>query len=228
MNKSFSGWRAGFAFYAPVMVAGLLISIITLTTPYVWSGVAIFVLGIAMALFFRDFPREIIASEDEVVAPADGRIVAIENLDDTPFYDGPCQRISIFLSLFDAHINRAPFSGKITAIKYKPGLFKDARKPETTHVNESNAIWFETEQGPMTVRQISGAVARRIVCPVEVGMSLVKGEKFGMIRFGSRTELYLPLGMEIRVSVNEKVKAGTSVVASYRKDETNSKSPDEN
>jgi len=220
VNKTFSGWRAGLPFYAPTVFAGLLLCILLYATPYVWSGVGIVVLGIAMALFFRDFPREITASENEVVAPADGRIVAIENLDETPFYDGPCQRISIFLSLFDAHINRAPFSGKITAIKYKPGLFKDARKPETTNVNESNAVWLETVRGAMTVRQISGAVARRIICPAEVGMSLEKGEKFGMIRFGSRTELYLSPDFEIRVRLNEKVKAGTSIVAAYIKYET--------
>lgn len=168
-----------------------------------------------MMLFFRDFPRAITASENEVVSPADGTIVAIEDLEETPHYDGPTRRVSIFLSILSAHVNRAPYEGAVTHVEYAPGKFKNAMNPESSRVNESNAVWFNTPRGPMTVRQISGAVARRIVCPAAPGMNLEKGEKFGMIRFGSRTELYLPPGTEVCVKLKDKVYAGSTVMARF-------------
>ncbi len=213
MNKPFSGWKEGFPFYAPVLAAAVLLGFFPVIG---WFAPVVAVLGVCMALFFRDFPRTITAADHEVVSPADGTVVAIEDLDDSPHYDGPTRRVSIFLSVFNAHLNRAPFSGTVTAVKYAPGAFKDARLPETSQVNESNAVWMDTPRGPMTIRQISGAVARRIVCPVGVGTTLAKGEKFGMIRFGSRTELYLPAGTEVTVTLNQSVYAGTTIMARFR------------
>ncbi len=213
MNKPFSGWKEGFPFYAPVLAAAVLLGFFPVIG---WFAPVVAVLGVCMALFFRDFPRTITAADHEVVSPADGTVVAIEDLDESPHYDGPTRRVSIFLSVFNAHLNRAPFSGTVTAVKYAPGAFKDARLPETSQVNESNAVWMETPRGPMTIRQISGAVARRIVCPVGVGTTLAKGEKFGMIRFGSRTELYLPAGTEVTVTLNQSVHAGTTIMARFQ------------
>jgi phosphatidylserine decarboxylase len=213
VNKPFSGWKEGFPFYAPVLAAAVLLGFFPVIG---WFAPVVAVLGVCMALFFRDFPRTITAADHEVVSPADGTVVAIEDLDDSPHYDGPTRRVSIFLSVFNAHLNRAPFSGTVTAVKYAPGAFKDARLPETSQVNESNAVWMDTPRGPMTIRQISGAVARRIVCPVGVGTTLAKGEKFGMIRFGSRTELYLPAGTEVTVTLNQSVYAGTTIMARFR------------
>ena len=212
MNKPFSGWKEGFPFYAPVLAAAVLLGFFPVIG---WFAPVVALLGVCMALFFRDFPRTISAADHEVVSPADGTVVAIEDLDESPHYDGPTRRVSIFLSVFNAHLNRAPFPGTVTAVKYAPGLFKDARLPETSQVNESNAVWMDTPRGPMTIRQISGAVARRIVCPVGVGTTLAKGEKFGMIRFGSRTELYLPAGTEVTVALNQSVYAGTTVMARF-------------
>lgn len=212
MNKPFSGWKEGLPFYGPVLAVAL---VLWAAAGAAWA-LPVAVLGTAMALFFRDFPRAITASELEVVSPADGAVVAIEDLEESPHYGGPTRRVSIFLSVFDAHLNRAPYPGTVTAVKYAPGLFKDARKPETSQVNESNAVWMDTDRGPMTVRQISGAVARRIVCPVGAGAVLAKGEKFGMIRFGSRTELYLPPDTEVAVTLNQKVYAGTTIMARFR------------
>lgn len=215
MKRSFSGWREGFRYYAPVLCLGVLLSVGLFPLGYVWIGVLVLLIGVAMTLFFRDFPRSITAAPNEVVAPADGTIVAVEDLETSPHYDGPCRRISIFLSIFNVHVNRAPYEGEVAGIRYQPGLFKDARKAETTHVNESNTIRLATSRGPMTVRQISGAVARRIVCPLTEGALLAKGEKFGMIRFGSRTELYLPPGTEICVTLKDKVQGGKTVVARF-------------
>ncbi len=212
MNKPFNGWKEGLPFYAPVLVAAVLLGFFPVIG---WFAPVVALLGVCMALFFRDFPRTISAASHEVVSPADGTVVAIEDLDESPHYDGPTRRVSIFLSVFNAHLNRAPYPGTVTAVKYAPGAFKDARLPETSQVNESNAVWMETEKGPMTIRQISGAVARRIVCPVGVGTTLTKGEKFGMIRFGSRTELYLPAGTEVTVTLNQTVYAGLTVMARF-------------
>jgi phosphatidylserine decarboxylase len=212
VNKPFNGWKEGLPFYGPVLAAAVLLGFFPVIG---WFAPIVALLGVCMALFFRDFPRAIIAAPNEVVSPADGTVVAIEDLDESPHYDGPTRRVSIFLSVFNAHLNRAPYPGTVTAVKYAPGAFKDARLAETSQVNESNAVWMETDKGPMTVRQISGAVARRIVCPVSVGTTLSKGEKFGMIRFGSRTELYLPAGTEVTVSLNQSVFAGTTVMAKF-------------
>ncbi len=213
MNKPFSGWKEGFPFYAPVLAAAVLLGFFPVIG---WFAPVVALLGVCMALFFRDFPRTITAADHEVVSPADGTVVAIEDLDESPHYDGPTRRVSIFLSVFNAHLNRAPYPGTVTAVNYAPGAFKDARLPETSQVNESNAVWMDTPRGPMTIRQISGAVARRIVCPVGVGTTLAKGEKFGMIRFGSRTELYLPAGTEVTVTLNQSVYAGTTIMARFQ------------
>jgi len=215
VNPPFNAWIEGLKFYGPVLAIGVLLCFVLNGSGYGWIGVAVILLGIAMMLFFRDFPRSITAADHEVVSPADGTITHVEELQDTPHYDGPCKRVSIFLSVFSVHVNRAPYEGVVTKIVYFPGKFLDARKDESAEVNESNALWLDTPRGPMTVRQITGAVARRIVCPATVGVQLAKGEKYGMIRFGSRTDLYLPLDATVTVSVGEKVNAGLSVMARF-------------
>lgn len=209
---NFSGWQCGLPYYGPVLGAGVLLSAFAPA----WIGAPVLVLGVAMMLFFRDFPRAVSAGASEVVSPADGTITHIEDFESDPHYDGPCRRVSIFLSVFSAHINRAPFEGTVREVRYAPGKFLDARDPNCSKVNESNAVWLDTPRGPMTVRQISGAVARRIVCPVQPGNSLEKGQKFGMIRFGSRTELYLPPGTEVTVKIGEYVYAGLTVMARFQ------------
>lgn len=213
MNKPFSGWREGVRYYGPVLGLGLLFTVGLWPVGYAWAGALVLLSGVAMMLFFRDFPRTIPSGPEEIVSPADGTVVAIEDLEETPHYDGPARCVSIFLSILSVHINRAPYEGTVTRVKYAPGKFKNAMNPESGKVNESNAVWFDTPRGPMTVRQISGAVARRIVCPAATGMRLEKGEKFGMIRFGSRTELYLPPGTEVCVKLKDKVYAGSTVIA---------------
>lgn len=199
MNEPFNGWLQGIWYYGPLLGLGgvLLLS------------------GLAVMMFFRDFPREITAAPLEIVSPADGVVVAIEDLAETPHYAGPARRISVFMSIFSAHINRVPYGGTVDAVEYAPGRYCNAMKAESSRINESNALRLSTDRGPITVRQISGAVARRIVCPVKPGDSLKKGEKFGMIRFGSRVELYLPPSAIVRAKIGEKVYAGISVIAEF-------------
>lgn len=213
MNKSFNGWREGARFYLPVLAAGAALTVFLWPAGWQAAGVLVLVIGIAVMLFFRDFPRAITAQDNEIVAPADGTVVAIEELPDSPHYEGPCKHIAIFMSVLDVHVNRAPFRGVVRETRYTPGKFRVAMKAAASRENEANAVYFDTPAGPMTVRQISGAIARRIVCPVTAGTALCTGAKFGMIRFGSRTELYLPPEARICVKLKEKVRAGLTIVA---------------
>ncbi|MFP4501014.1 MAG: phosphatidylserine decarboxylase [Candidatus Hydrogenedentota bacterium] len=213
MKKPFNAWKEGARYYAPVLAAGIVLTGVLYPVGFAWVGAVVVVAGVAMMLFFRDFPRVVPAGAGVVAAPADGKVVGIEALEETPHYDGPCMCISIFLSIFDVHVNRAPYACTVREITYAPGAFKAAMRPEAGVVNESNTLRLDTDAGPMTVRQISGAVARRIVCPVRVGDQLERGEKFGMIRYGSRTELYLPPDAEVCVTLKAKIRAGATIVA---------------
>ncbi|HOQ89142.1 MAG TPA: phosphatidylserine decarboxylase [Candidatus Hydrogenedentes bacterium] len=209
----FNGWREGLPYYGPLLGAALVLALAL--RPWGWSWVALIPLaaGLAAAAFFRDFPRQCPGHPAVFYAPADGTVAAVEDLTETPHYEGPCRRISIFMSVFNAHVNRAPCAGTVRDVRYAPGRYRDARDPESSQVNESNAVWLDTEHGPVTVRQIAGAVARRIVCPAREGMQLSAGQKFGMIRFGSRVELYLPTGVHVLVKVGDRTRAGLTPVA---------------
>lgn len=224
MKVKFSAWREGAKFYGPVLVVGAGIAMwqpgAGLGNWNAWAGygfwrVLALVPGLFMLIFFRDPTRTISTQPGDVVSPADGKVTSVETLASSPWFSGSCQRISIFLSVFNVHVNRSPAEGKILKIEHRPGLFKNAMAADSGEVNEANALWLETAHGPMTVRQIAGLIARRIVCPAQVGEALAKGERFGMIRFGSRTELYLPATAEISVRPGDTVQGGSSVVARF-------------
>ncbi len=169
-------------------------------------------LALAFTLsFFRDPARRIPSDEGVLVSPADGTVVEISEVEETEFLKAPCHKIGIFLSVFDVHINRAPCDGTVLATKYTPGRFLDARDPECRTSNESNAIRI----GDVVVKQIAGAVARRIVCEAKPNDRLARGQKFGMIKFGSRTEIYMPKNKvrELTVRLKDKVKGGETVIA---------------
>ena len=185
----------------------------------------------AVAAFFRDPPRKIASDPSAIVSPADGTIRDVELIKSETleceelrrlFHDKDILRIGIFLSVLNVHLNRAPWDMKVEFKLYKPGQFLDARDPDAGKVNESMLLGgtgtFEGETFPIAVRQVSGAIARRIVCPVNPGESYARGQRYGMIKFGSRTELYIPAGMGIDVAVNvgEAVRAGSSILAFVR------------
>lgn len=161
--------------------------------------------------FFRDPPRRIPTEPGLMVSPADGTVTEISECDERDFLNVPCHKIGIFLSVFNVHINRSPCDGTVRATKYKPGKFLDARHPDCTALNESNSIHV----GEVVVKQIAGLIARRIVCEAGPNDKLTRGEKFGMIKFGSRTELYIPKDQvqEIRVKLKDKVKGGETIIA---------------
>ena len=178
--------------------------------------------------FFRDPLRAIPAGPGLLVGPADGKVVEIVRLPHDEFLGGPAVRIGIFLSIFNVHLNRAPAASRVLALRYHPGRFLNALKPESARQNESTWIGLEEEAPPhrrLIVRQISGAIARRIVCRLRPGEVLARGQTFGMIKLGSRTELIIPDSDEltIEVKIGQKVLAGTTVMARYgRKGERNS------
>ena len=186
-----------------------------------WRGVAV-VPGVMLGLivyFFRDPARTIPQDEDAIVSPADGVIAEITELDHYEFFGGPAVRIGIFLSIFNVHINRAPRHARVVAMHYKPGEFLNAMNPESALRNEFIWIGLEEIKRPdrkLAVRAISGLIARRIVCILKPGQEVQRGEKFGMIKLGSRTELILPRdSVRVEVEVGQKVKAGSTVFARY-------------
>jgi phosphatidylserine decarboxylase len=173
-----------------------------------------------MLSFFRDPQRNVPADPKLLLAPADGTITDIETVDENDFIKGKALRIGIFLSIFDVHINRSPCRVNIEKITYHEGKYLDARNLESGRVNESNDLWMTRLEPPndkLIVRQISGAIARRIVCKAQTGQELSGGQRFGMIKFGSRTELYVPAHQEVRrlVKTGDKVKAGITAIIRY-------------
>ena len=213
MKRPFSAWKEGAIIYLPWLATGTAFTYFTWPEPAAAIGILLLLSGAFALYFFRDPPRRTSADDRAVVSPADGKVVAIEDIEESPHYEGPCRRVAIFLSILDVHINRTPAAGTVRSITYQPGRFLAAMKSETSECNEAMTVHLDTAHGPMTVRQIAGLIARRIVCRTGVGDSLDRGEKFGMIKFGSRTELYLPPGTEICVEVKDKVRAGHTVMA---------------
>ena len=166
--------------------------------------------SLACVGFFRDPERETPAVPGGVLAPADGRVVAVDELED-PFV-GPAVRVAIFLSPLDVHVNRSPIAGLVVGVVYSRGRFVAAYRPDADDVNERCVVHLQGESARLTVVQIAGVVARRIVCRVGPGDKLAAGERFGMIRFGSRTDCCMPHGTEVRVRVGDRVRGGVTVL----------------
>lgn len=170
--------------------------------------------------FFRDPPRSVPQQAGLWISPADGRIAEITRLEHDDFVGGPATRIGIFLSIFNVHINRAPVAGRVLELRYTPGPFLNALDPQSAVVNENMWIGCVADEVEgrggerFVVRQIAGAIARRIVCDLRPGQQVARGEKFGMIKLGSRTELILPASdeLEVAVQVGQRVKAGQTVL----------------
>ena len=188
-------------------------------SPWWWfaSVLLLVVFGYVLA-FFRDPDRTIPSESGLVVSGADGTVTEITRLDQHEGIDGPAVRIGVFLSLFDVHVNRSPCAARVVRCDYQPGEFLDARHPECGQRNEAMTILFEPTQpgarGPIIGRQIAGLVARRIICRVGPGDRLERGERFGMIKFGSRTEVIMPDGPEVKVAVQlgDKVRGGSTIL----------------
>jgi len=198
-----------------------LLLLTVLSAYYVGYAAPVFAVLLALVVwFFRDPPRQIPQEAGMMVSPADGKIAEITRLERDDFVGGPAVRIGIFLSIFNVHLNRSPAAARVVGLRYSPGKFLNAMRPESARENESMWIGLEDETPPhrrLVVRQIAGAYARRIVCALRPGEVVGRGDKIGMIKLGSRTELILAdePGLRIDVNVGDRVKAGTSVLAHY-------------
>lgn len=163
--------------------------------------------------FFRDPERVAPAEDDVLVSPADGKVILIERVFDERFVKDHVYKVSIFMNVFNVHVNRNPFPGRVERIVYTPGAFYSADSQRGALKNESCALVLDGGKGRrLAVVQLAGLIARRIVCWAEPGDNLGRGQRFGMIRFGSRVDLYLPLATQLEVKVGQKVKAGESVL----------------
>jgi phosphatidylserine decarboxylase len=221
--------RLGFAQYGYAELVGF--SLLLLATAAICGWLAqsfspLFVAPLFMSLvlwlfvvsFFRDPPRTVPTDADALVSPADGTVTHVETIDEPDF--GPALRVSIFLSIFNVHVNRAPRSGRVTSVRYFRGEYLDARHAECHVRNEQ--LWVDFTDAatgqPIRVKQISGAIARRIVCKLKPGDVVSAGERFGMIKFGSRTDVLIPAGMakEVLVKVGDKVSGGKTILARVR------------
>jgi phosphatidylserine decarboxylase len=181
---------------------------------------ALTVIGLLIVWFFRNPPRRIPTGVGQIVSPADGQVVAIEEIEHDDFIGGPAVLIGVFLSIFNVHINRAPVAGRVIGLRYRPGKYLNALRPESARENEQLAVRIQETQAPYRryiVRQITGAIARRIVCWLKPGDELARGEQFGMIKLGSRTELILPRdpSLTVKVQVGDTVEAGKSILAQF-------------
>ncbi|HEV2297931.1 MAG TPA: phosphatidylserine decarboxylase family protein [Candidatus Acidoferrales bacterium] len=189
----------------------LILGIVLLAFRWWWATVFV-VLGLFVLYFFRDPERQLPRDPDVVVSPADGRVVEIV---DEQIGARAGKRISIFLSIFDVHVNRAPVAGRISRLEYKPGRFMAAWKGKASAENEQNLVALQTPRGEMTFKQIAGWVARRIVFWKRQGDEVLLGERVGMIRFGSRVDVWLPQGAEILVRRGQKVSGGSTVLGRW-------------
>ncbi|UCF90037.1 MAG: phosphatidylserine decarboxylase family protein [Desulfobacterales bacterium] len=170
--------------------------------------------------FFRDPDRIIPNAQGAVVSPADGKVIAVGVIDDSPFSSGTTLKISIFMSVFNVHVNRMPYDARVRQVCYSPGKFFSANLDKASVRNEHNAVFLEIENGgEICVVQVAGLIARRIICKVAVGDQVVRGQRFGLICFGSRVDVYLPGDFTPAVAVGDKVKAGTFILGQFAKSE---------
>ena len=201
--------REGYFFGIPPFLAGLLLA--AFGGGWVFAaGVALALLGLFVFSFFRDPEREIPGAAGLIVAPADGRVVVVKQEE----CDGrPGKRLSIFLAIWNVHVNRAPAAGTIQSLEYRPGKFLAAWDTNASFQNEQNVFTQATEHGHIVYKQIAGWVARRVVAWKRVGDTVQRGERIGLVRFGSRVDLWLPDEAEIAIKAGENVKGGSSVIA---------------
>jgi len=166
--------------------------------------------------FFRDPERDIPTNLGLVVSPADGTVIGIDEIDEPAFMQTRTKRVIIFLSPFNVHVNRVPNDGEVKYFRYQSGRFLVASEPAASTENEQSIIGLETPDGKILFKQIAGILARRIVCEIRQGHRVRRGERFGIIKFGSRMEVFMPLNTEIKVRLREKVRAGESIIGEIK------------
>ena len=201
--------REGWPFLAGMVVIALLATV-------VFGGFFAFMmwmLALFVLQFFRDPGREVPLDADAVLSPADGRVVMVERIVD-PYVQRDAIKVSVFMNVFNVHSNRSPVDGTVERVWYFPGKFVNADLDKASTENERNAVWMKTADGTdITTVQVAGLIARRILCYVNYGDVLKRGQRYGFIRFGSRVDVYLPLDASVKVSIGDKVSATTTILA---------------
>jgi phosphatidylserine decarboxylase len=194
----------------------LLLAAVHYATPWWWLG---FVLWLPIAFwvlaFFRDPERAVPRDECVVLAPADGKVVGVVETDEPAFFGGRALRISIFMNVFNCHVNRYPTDGMVGYRHYNPGKFGHAAAEKSSLDNEQSSVGLTTQRGKVLIRQIAGLIARRIVTDHNVGTPVRQGDRLGMIRFGSRVDLFLPVGTQILVNAGDTTQVGVTPVAKW-------------
>ena len=204
-------------------IFGAWLVAVLLIVAAVWAGTSWWIAGavlwLALAVwvvaFFRDPERAWSRGDRLIVAPADGKVVSVIEVDEPAFLQGRARRVSIFMNVFDCHVNRYPTDGTVAYRHYNPGAFGHAAAEKSSLSNEQASIGLATPRGKLLIRQIAGLVARRIVTDDEVGTTVQQGERLGMIRFGSRVDLFLPLDTRVLVHVGDTTRVGVTVVAEW-------------
>lgn len=201
--------REGWPFLAAAVVTSLLA---TLFGGWLWA-LPLWLISLFVLQFFRDPARQAPQGDKLVIAPADGRIVAVERTQDI-YLNREALKVSVFMNVFNVHSNRSPIAGTVTGVQYFPGKFVNADLDKASHENERNAVTLKTADGQeLSFVQVAGLIARRILCYVKAGDALHPGQRYGFIRFGSRVDVYLPLDAGVRVSLGDRVRAGETVLA---------------
>ena len=208
-HSAFPVANAGYPFiFASVFTTAVFALLGLITLSLIGLATTFFI-----CYFFRDPDRVIPDYTGGVVSPADGKIISAGLVENTRFFEGSCIKISIFMSIFNVHVNRVPHKGRVTKVHYYPGKFFSANLDKASNENEHNAVFLETEDGKsICTVQIAGLIARRIICKIQKGDIVTRGQRFGLICFGSRLDVYLPPEINLKVAVGDKVKAGTSVL----------------
>jgi phosphatidylserine decarboxylase len=200
--------REGWPYLAASLVASVLV-----TWWFGWWSVPFWILYLFILQFFRDPPREIPQGANLVLCPADGRVLLVGNMRD-PYRNVEALKVSVFMNVFNVHSNRSPVDAEVKHVVYNKGLFVNASFDKASSDNERNALILRMDDGTeLACVQIAGLIARRILCYSKPGERLTRGQRYGFIRFGSRVDLYLPLGSKPRVAIGDKVKATTTVIA---------------
>ena len=205
--------RAGYPFIAAALLPAVALSA---ARRHGWA-VPFALTGAFFAYFFRDPDRQVPAAPGLVVSPADGRVMIAGPSDGRWAPPGTWKQVTIFLSPMDVHMNRSPVGGRITRIEYRPGAFLPAYK-ESAHANELNEVWIETDGRTVVFRQVVGILARRIVCRVRQGDEVQRGERIGLMKFGSRMDVFLPTDADLLVSVGDRVVGGETILARFGDD----------
>ncbi|HEX5004540.1 MAG TPA: phosphatidylserine decarboxylase family protein [Gemmatimonadales bacterium] len=201
----------GWPFIGAFWVLEAVLVALGLTIPaLVWLPVAIWVVA-----FFRDPVRNGPRGDRLVLAPADGLVVSVRTIDEPSFHGGEVQRVSIFMNVFDVHVNRYPADGTIAFRHYSPGAFVNAAAEKASLDNEQSSVGLITSRGKVLVRQIAGLVARRIITDHAEGATVHQGDRMGLIRFGSRVDVFVPLGVSVKVAEGQRTVAGVSVIAEW-------------